>query len=45
MKNNSQIYRNDLDTNDKMRRLIDADKAIIEKFKNGKYTSDDGYLA
>ena len=40
----SQIYRKDLDTNDKMKSLIDADRQIIEKFKSGKFNENAAYL-
>ena len=46
MTKDAQVYRNDLDLNNeaKMKKLIQADKLIIAKFKDGKYTTDDGYL-
>ena len=44
MKNTSQVYRNDLDKNDRMKKLIAEDQSIIKKFEDGKYTTDNGYL-
>jgi hypothetical protein len=44
MKNTTKVQRNDLDNNERMKKLIEEDKKIIAKFSEGKYTTDNGYL-